>query len=345
MPALAGGVASGGPEVMMTGVFGRGHFQIGWFEDVDAVLDLEAARAQHVDVFRRPIWGGGTAFYDTNASALLSYFIRPDRFPTLDDALEHLRPAMARALEDLGLGEARFEGSSDVRWRGRKLGTLIAQSMLGTAVVGGFFNLRKPDLDLYRRIAHPPEEKFSDKAVKDMVAYLCTPAEVRGRDLSYEEFRDAVVSATREVAGLVLEPSAFTRAEEEGTAGFVRTVGSESWIRQVSSVVFRGEAPPEARVGFANHKGKKLVRAGLALGDDGTIVRAMVAGDMHISPPDAMVRVAAALEGGRSHDRDDLLARVRVVLADPEVSQPERTAGITADDVVEAVLLAAKGAE
>src|SRR5205807_7598035 len=116
----------------------------------------------------------------------------------------------------LGMGEAAFEGSSDVRWRSRKLGTLISQSVMGTKVVGAHFNLKRPDLELYRRVARVPEEKFADKVVKDMVEYICTPADVRGSDLTYEEFRDAGVRAARDVAGLELEPSGCTPEEEAG---------------------------------------------------------------------------------------------------------------------------------
>src|ERR1041384_5469567 len=153
IPILAAGVAGGGSRVFMTGLFGRGHFQIGWFEDVDAVMDLQAARTLGVDVFRRPVFGGGTAFYDTNASAFVSFIVPPSDFTSLDDALEHFRPVMRRALDELGLRAAQFEGSSDIRWNGRKLGTLIAQDVFGTSVVGGFFNLRSPDLVLYAKVA------------------------------------------------------------------------------------------------------------------------------------------------------------------------------------------------
>jgi lipoate-protein ligase A len=341
MPILAGGVASGQPEVLMTGVFGRGHFQIGWFEDVDAVLDLDAARAEGIEVFRRPMWGGGTAFYDTNASALLGTFIRPDRFATLDEALEYFRPMMRRVLDDLGLGEARFEGSSDIRWNGRKLGTLITQSVLGTTMVGGFFNLRKPDLELYAKVARVPEEKFKDKIIKDQVEYICTPGDVRGRDLAYEEFRNAVLTAARKEAGLSFDPTGFTADEDVGTKGFVQTVSADDWVRRVSSERFKTQAGPGARVGFANFKAKKLVRAGVELDGD-VIARAMVAGDMHVSPPEAMDNVAAALEGASISDRADLLARVKQVFA--TVEQPDEAAGITPDDVVETVVLAANNA-
>ncbi|MGZ6527852.1 MAG: lipoate--protein ligase family protein [Actinomycetota bacterium] len=341
MPILAASVATGGPEIMMTGVFGRGHFQIGWFEDVDAVLDLDAARAQRVEVFRRPLWGGGTAFYDTNASALLSFFIHADAFGTLDEALEHFRPVMRRALDDLGLGEAKFEGSSDIRWNGRKLGTLITQAVLGTTVVGGFFNLRKPDLELYAKVARVPEEKFKDKIIKDQNEYICTPGEVRGKDLPYAEFRNAVLAAARKEKMLAFDPTGFTAEEDVGTKGFVQTVSADDWVRRVSSERFRGKAAPGARVGFANLKAKKLVRAGLEL-NGSVIARAMVAGDMHASPPEAMDRVAAALEGGSIDDREDLVARARAVF--DTIEQPDEAAGITPEDVVEAVLLAAKNA-
>ena len=342
MPMLAASVVNGGPEVMMTGMFGAGHFQIGWFEDVDAVMDLDAARARGIQVFRRPIWGGGTAFYDTNASALVSFFIRQDRFSSLDDALEHFRPVMRTALDSLGLAEVSFEGSSDLRWNGRKLGTLITQSVLGTTVVGGFFNLRAPDLETYAAVARVPEEKFKDKIIKDQVAYICTPADVRGEPLTYEEFRDALTAAARDL--IDIRPSSFSAEEDQGTQGFVDHVSSDEYVTRVSSARFAATAPAGSRVGLANLKAKKLVRAGVALDDEGTIVRALMAGDMHLSPPEAMDRVAEALVGEAADDRDGLLTVVRAVFAQPDIDQPDEAAGITPEDCVEAVSLAVKNA-
>ncbi len=344
MPIIAASVLNGGPEVLMTGMFGRGHFQIGWFEDVDAVMDLSVARERGVQVFRRPVWGGGTAFYDTHTSALLSFFIHDDSFASLDDALEHFRPVMRSALDALGLQEAAFEGSSDIRWQGRKLGTLISQAVLGTKVVGGFFNLRSPDLQTYAAIARVPEEKFKDKIIKDQVAYICTPKDVRGRDLPYEEFRDAVVRAARSAGGLSLDPTGFTADEDLGTKGFADTVSADDYVRRVSTERFRAGAPDGSRVGFANLKARKLVRAGVALGTDGTIVAAMMAGDMHLSPPDAVDRLATALAGAHSEDHDEIVNRLERVFAEPDIDQPDQAAGITAQDCAEAVRLAVRAA-
>ena len=328
----------------MTMVWSRGHLTVGWFDDVDSAANVEAARAAGVDIFRRPIMGGGTAFYDTEAVAVWSWIMRDDRFPTLDDALNHFRPVMEKALSDLGLGEASFEGSSDIRWRNRKLGNCITQSVLGTKIVGGFLNLKRPDLELYRRVARVPEEKFADKVIKDIVEYIVTPDDIRGTPVSYEELRDTVAAASREVAGLELEPSPFSPEEEKVTSDFVNAVRADDFLRRISSERFRAETRPGTTVGFANVKGKKLVRAGVALDDTGTILRAMVAGDMHVSPPDAMDRVAAALAGANAADREDLVNRVREVFAQPDVDQPDTAAGITPEDVAEAVVRAAKEA-
>jgi lipoate---protein ligase len=344
MPIIAASVVNGGPQVLMTGMFGRGHFQIGWFEDVDAVMDLDVARERGVQVFRRPVWGGGTAFYDTNASALLSFFIHDDAFSSLDEALDHFRPVMRSALDALGLQDATFEGSSDLRWHGRKLGTLIAQSVLGTKVVGGFFNLRAPDLETYAAIARVPEEKFKDKIIKDQVAYICTPADVRGRELPYEEFRDAVLKAARSVGSLLLDPTGFTADEDLGTKGFADTVSADDYVRRVSTQRFRDAAPAGTRIGFANLKARKLIRAGVALDADGIVAAAMVAGDMHLSPPDAVDRIAAALVGARATDDAELTARVAAVLSASDVDQPDLAAGITANDFATAVQLAAGNA-
>jgi lipoate-protein ligase A len=344
-PSIAAGVAGGGAPVLMTSVWARAHFNVGWFDDIDETIDLEAAREAGVDVVRRPVFGGGTAFYDAMANANFSFIVGPQVFATLDEALDEFRPVMTAILDELGLGEAAFEGSSDVRWRGRKLGTLISQSVMGTKVVGAHCNLKRPDLELYRRVARVPEEKFADKVIKDMVQYICTPADVRGSDLSYEEFRDAVVRAAREVSGLELQPSAFTPEEEAGTKDFANIVSAEDWIRKVSSSRFAAEAPAGSLVGFANVKGKKLVRAGVALAEDGTIAAAMIAGDMHVSPPDAMERVALALGGASAEDREDLVGRVRSIFEQPDVDQPDAAAGITPEDVAEAVVRAAKAAE
>ena len=45
MPVLAGAVAQGGSPVLMTSVWARAHFQIGWFDDAQMQRPLSRRRA------------------------------------------------------------------------------------------------------------------------------------------------------------------------------------------------------------------------------------------------------------------------------------------------------------
>ena len=92
-----------------------------------------------------------------------------------------------------------------------------------------------------------------------------------------------------------------------------------------------------SRVGFGNHKGRKLCRAGVAVDDGGTVVAAMMAGDMHVGPPDVLDRVAAALVGADGGDEGDLRARIASVFDGDDVHQADATLGVTSDDLLAAV--------
>jgi hypothetical protein len=83
----------------------------------------------------------------------------------------------------------------------------------------------------------------------------------------------------------------------------------------------------------------------VAIASDGHIVAAMMAGDMHVSPPDVLDRVAAALVGARVADPDDLRARIATVWEGPDVHQSDVTLGVTTDDLSSALARAVAEAE
>jgi hypothetical protein len=114
-------------------------------------------------------------------------------------------------------------------------------------------------------------------------------------------------------------------------------IATDDSVRRISSDRFRAEVAPHARVGFGNFKGKKLARAGVALDSDGTIIAAMMAGDMHISPPDTLDNVAVALAGVSADDRSALRARIAHVWEGAGVQQADATMGVTTDDLLAAV--------
>ena len=336
MPVLGRNVGEGKGPIMTTSVWGATHLNVGWFDDVDSTLDLDRCAALGIQVIRRPVYGGGTAFYEAGSAVMWSWLLPKDEHPDLDAELARFQPLVLDTLRGLGLEGVNFEGSSDLRIEGRKLGALTAQDVVTCNSVGGFINIKPPDLDLYLEVVRVPEDKFKDKLVKDMREYVITAEEIRGRPLPYEEFRDALL-ATCEASGMKLDPRPLTDEERTGIAKIASKIGSDDFIRRISSERFRASAPPGTRVGFGNEKGRKLCRAGVAVTGDSTIAAAMMAGDMHVGPPDVLDRTAAALVGADARDPVDLRSRIASVFEGPDVHQPDSLMGVTSDDLLKAV--------
>jgi hypothetical protein len=254
----------------------------------------------------------------------------------LDAEITRLQPIVLDALGRLGLGAVTFQGSADLRWiNDRKLGGISAGDFGRVLSVGGFLNIKPPNLDLYLDVVRVPEGKFVDKIVKDMREYVCTAEEVAGKPVTYDEFRTALTDAVR-AAGIELVDEPMTEVERGALAKISQRIASDDQVRRISSERFAAEHPDE-RVGFANHKGRKLCRAGVALDASGNINAALMAGDMHVAPADTLDTVATALAGADSSDGQDLRARISGVWDADGVHQADATMGVTTDDLLTAV--------
>ena len=343
MPVLVRSVMETGLPTAQISVWGRSHVNVGWFDDVDATLDLDGCRELGIDVIRRMVYGGGTVWYQAECSMMWGFLLPKDTSPDLDDALRRFQRVVTAALDAVGLHEVQFEGSSDLRWKGRKLGALTAQDVVGCNSVGGFLNIAPPDLDEFLSVFRVPDDKFKDKLVTDMREYVCTAEQVVGHPVTFEDLRDALVVALTD-EGIDLAPSELTEGERKGFTRTAERVGSDDHLRRVSSERFSAAAPVGSRTGFANHKGRKLCRAGVSLDADGTVLAAMMAGDMHVSPPDAMDRVAAALVGANSRDDAELRQRISSVFDGDDIAQADQMMGVTTLDLLAAVVKAISAA-
>jgi lipoate---protein ligase len=345
MAVLSRSVVEQQRPIAQTSVWGATHLNVGWFDDVDATLDLDACRRLGIQVVRRPMAGGGTAFYDRDCAVMWGFFFpKGQGHDDLDAELARFQPVILDALGRVGLGEVRFEGSSDLRWRqGRKVGGMSAGDFGAVISVGGFLNTNPPDLDRYLQVVRVPDEKFKDKLVKDMREYVCTASEIRGERLDYTDARDALLAALAD-AGIELVAEPLSEPEQGGLAKISGKIAGDEFVRRISSDRFRAAAPSGARVGFGNHKGRKLCRAGVALDGDDRVVAAMMAGDMHVAPPDTLDRVAAALVGAGAGDTVGVRSRIASVFEAADVHQADATMGVTTDDLLHAVTAAVRDA-
>jgi lipoate---protein ligase len=338
MAVLARSTSDAGQPILQTSVWGATHLNVGWFDDVDSTLDLAACERLGIQVIRRPFAGGGTAFYERGCAVMWGVmFPKPGAHDDLDAEIARFQPIVLGALDRIGLGQVRFEGSADLRWRGRKLGGISAGDFGRVISVGGFLNIRPSNLDLYLRVVRVPDDKFKDKLVKDMREYVCTAEEVAGRSVTYEHFRDAMLDAVGD-AGIAVEAHELSDVEQAALKKISNRIATDESVRRVSSERFRAEHETVGRrVGFGNHKGRKLCRVGVALDESGRVAAAMMAGDMHVAPPDTLERVASALAGADAADGVELRRRIASVFEGPDVHQADVTTGVTSDDLLAAV--------
>ncbi|HEY4401964.1 MAG TPA: hypothetical protein VGO38_08035, partial [Acidimicrobiia bacterium] len=125
MAVLARSATDAAQPILQTSAWGATHLNVGWFDDVDSTLDVAACERLGIQVIRRPFAGGGTAFYDRGCAVMWGVmFPTPGDHDDLDAEITTFQPIVVDALDRLGLGEVRFEGSADLRWHGRKLGGL-----------------------------------------------------------------------------------------------------------------------------------------------------------------------------------------------------------------------------
>ena len=97
MPVLSRNVAGGADPIATTSIWGQAHLNVGWFDDVDSTPDLDACARLGIAVIRRPMYGGGTAFYDAGCAVMWGFLLPKERYDDLDAALARFQPV---AFED-----------------------------------------------------------------------------------------------------------------------------------------------------------------------------------------------------------------------------------------------------
>ena len=347
MAVLSRSAVDGAVPIFQTSIWGRTHLNVGWFDDVDATLDLDACATLGMQVIRRPFAGGGTAFYDAGCAVMWGLMIpkRTGDAVDLDGEIARMQPIVLDALDHVGLEAVRFRGSADLRLADdRKLGGISGGDFGRVVSVGGFLNVAPPDLDRYLQVVRVPDEKFKDKLVHDMREYVCNASDVRGTVLPYEEWRGALLEAVA-ASGIAVLPGPLTEVERGALTKISSRIAGDDSIRRVSSARFRLDWEHNGvRVGFGNHKGRKLCRAGVAIDGAGIITGAMMAGDMHVAPPDTLDKVAEALAGADANDADALRVRIATIWGADSVHQADTTTGVTTDDLLLAVTNAVRAA-
>jgi lipoate-protein ligase A len=144
---------------------------IGFHQDADQEIEIEAARALSIPIFRREVGGG--AVYLNSGQLFYQLVLHSGRVPFRKDVFyrTYLQPVVA-TLHDLGL-DATFRPVNDILVGGRKISGNGAAEIADHVVLVGNI-LMDFDYAMMARVLRVPDEKFRDKVFKTLEQNLTT---------------------------------------------------------------------------------------------------------------------------------------------------------------------------
>lgn len=203
---------------------------VGYFQSTRHEVDLEACGRLGVDVIRR-ITGGGTVFHDYEGEITYS-LVAPDDDPKIPrDILASYSLICKGVVEGLaGLGlDAEFKPINDIITGGKKISGNAQTRRYGSVLQHGTIlvdcNVRK-----MFTVLKVSETKISDKMIEAVEERVTSIRRELGRDVSFGEARDALVSGFEGALDIQLETGKLTVHEQELTKKFKEKYKSSEWI-------------------------------------------------------------------------------------------------------------------
>jgi len=203
---------------------------IGYFQNVEEEVDLEACRGLGVDVIRR-ISGGGAVFHDYNGEITYSLIAEEGSrlIPRdINDSYRLICEGIIEAMGLLGL-KAEFKPINDIICGGRKISGNAQTRRYGSVLQHGTV-LVDFDVRTMFTVLRVSKEKISDKAIKQVEDRVTTIRRELGRAVSFWEVRDALVSGFESVLGIRLVSGRLSNVEEELVEKFRERYASDEWL-------------------------------------------------------------------------------------------------------------------
>lgn len=270
---------------------------VGRHVNIDDDVDMDHSAKLGVQIFRK-IGGGGSGIWGPNSFQFALAFGQ-DLFPSMEESLRvMIGEVLLQAVHAMGVTATYYKHVGDLLVGSRKLGGFAALPHgEGCVNMGGFLNVDELDTSLASAVLKTPEEKFSDKMAKDIRDYATSLRREAGREVSREDFVEAISRVAEKTLDIKLESTGLSETEMDFYEEYRKKYTSEDWTFSKSSSKRFGKIPVGHRLAFSRHKSRKLVCAHVLLDEKGKIAELMLSGDYFIKPIDGDDRVAKSLVG------------------------------------------------
>ncbi|MFH1784986.1 MAG: lipoate--protein ligase family protein [Candidatus Micrarchaeota archaeon] len=200
---------------------------IGYFQSMNAEVDVDRCKSLGIDCIRR-ITGGGAVFHDKE----LTYsFVCTESSGTVSkDILESYKQICAGViggLSNLGI-ESQFAGINDIITNGKKISG-NAQTRRHKSVLQHGTLLLDVDVEKMFSLLKVPNEKIRDKLVSDVKQRVCSVKSVLGRDIEFEETKNAVIKGFGTAFKTEVTPGELSKKELEDAEIVMRRIRSTDW--------------------------------------------------------------------------------------------------------------------
>jgi lipoate---protein ligase len=201
---------------------------IGYFQSMEAEVDLAACAASRVDAVRR-LTGGGAVFHDQEITYSLVVPLGHPLAP--DDVLKSYRLVCAGVIAGLGLlgAKAEFVPINDIAIDGKKVSGNAQTRRMGCLLQHGTVLL---GLDTARMFSllKVPSEKLRGRPQPQAEARVTSLDSVLNRPVEYEEAARALAEGCARVWKAELVPDSLTSAELSAAEEFSRArFSSREW--------------------------------------------------------------------------------------------------------------------
>jgi lipoate-protein ligase A len=311
------------PSTVIVGSNSGFRITMGIHEDIDSVVNLQKAREYGVDVARR-YEGGGTIWIPPHPGMGIALkYVLDRKEVSIGEAMNLYIKVAEETAKELGMRDISVVGSGDIRFEGvKKVGSSTLDLIEDCySLNDGFFVYKASEMrfDIYLEVAKIPAAKFKDKAIKEITQYLAGICDTAGREVPYDEVRQAYAKNVERFAGIKLVAGELTPEERKEIEESIRIQRTEPWLLRKSSSSFKAKNEGY-KIGSAEEKYKKLVQFNVAVNPETKELRdVMISGDIYVSPLETVADMEEALKGADATNDEELLNRIKNILSKPGV--------------------------
>ena len=298
------------PDTFMIYAVNRYFVAVGRHINIDDDVDMGNSAKLGVPIFRK-IGGGGSGIWGPNSFQFAMAFGQ-DLFPSMEESLRvMIGKILLQAVHATGVTAAFYKHMGDLLVGSRKLGGFAVLPHGERCVnMGGFLNVDELDISIASAVLKTPEEKFRDKAAKDIRDYATSLHEQAGKEISRKALVTAIALHLEKVLATKVEFTGLGKMGMEFYDSYLSQYASEDWTFSKSSSKRFEKFPEGYRLGLSRHKSRKLVCAHVLVDGTGKVAEVMLSGDYFIKPIDGDHQIANNLVGLEAADPEAIRKRI-----------------------------------